>query len=107
MRKDDLVRQLVKVISDNDGIDMLQDITGYIESTNAMDSLEIVRIVLNTLNKKNLLVPLLLKSWTEGVIDWIFIDTIAGNYASMCVPVLLTKMKKGDLEKMLKFYGGE
>lgn len=107
MRKVDLIKQLVKVIGDNDSIDMLQDTTGYIESTNTMDSMEIVRIILDVLNKKGLLVPLLIKAWTEDLIGWPFIDTIAGNYAKIYIPALLNKMNKAELQQMLKFYEGE
>ena len=47
----------------------------------------------------------MVKAWTEDLIDWQFIDTIAGNYAKIYIPVLLNKMNKAELSKMLKFYG--
>lgn len=86
-------------------LDFWQDITGAVEAL-GIDNIDVVRMTLEGLNERNLLVPLMLKAYEEKLYDWQFVDTIAGNYGVMLLPSILKKLNKDKLETLINFYGG-
>ena len=47
----------------------------------------------------------MLKAYEEGLYDWQFIDSIAGNYGVTILPKILSKLNKEKLQTLLNFYG--
>jgi len=104
--KDDLVKKIISEAGSQieNKPELWNDITGAMEAQ-GVDGAEIVRMTLEQLNQRQLLIPLLLAAWEHNEIDWHLIDTIAGNYANMILPDMLSKLKKKDLENILNYYG--
>jgi hypothetical protein len=99
--KSDLIRQITRWVNNGDW----QDLSMFIEAQGMMTDKDVVRITLEELNKRNLLVPLILKTFEENIVDWRYIDTISGNYAGEIAPQVLSKLRKVDLQKIIEFYG--
>ena len=69
--------------------------------------IEIIRKTLESLNKRKLLVPLLIAAFQNDVMDWQAIDSISGAYEDETVPMLLNSLKKADIQKVFNFFVGE
>ena len=106
MLKSDMIDYIMNVVrNDFDSkLDFWQDLTGAIEAL-GVDDIDVVRMTLEGLNERNLLVPLMLKAYEEGLYDWQFIDSIAGNYGVTILPKILSKLNKEKLQTLLNFYG--
>lgn len=106
MLKSEMIDYIMTAIRNefDNSFDFWQDITGAVEAMGISD-IDVVRMTLEGLNDRQLLVPLLLKAYEEGLYDWQFIDSIAGNYGVVLLPKILNKLNKQKLQKLLDFYG--
>jgi len=109
--KEEMIRAIVsnaKNASDYEVIgDMYQEISGFLDSQGIMSEIEIIRKTLESLNKRKLLIPLLIAGFQNDVIDWQAIDSISGAYEDDTVPMLLNSLKKADVSKVFNFFVGE
>ena len=109
--KEEMIRAIVsnaKNASDYEVIgDMYQEISGFLDSQGIMSEIEIIRKTLESLNKRKLLIPLLIAGFQNDVIDWQAIDSISGAYEDDTVPMLLNSLKKTDVSKVFNFFVGE
>ena len=108
MLKADLIEKICSVAAKDFGSksEAWQDITGMIEAQ-GFDDTEMIKITLDELNERNLLVPLLLAAFQEGMFDWNLIDSISGNYCLMILPSMLNRLSKKQLQNIMDFYGGK
>ena len=105
--KDDLVRIVMDWLSSGDiedKVDNWQDLSGYITGFSMITDKDVVRIVLEELNSRGLLVPLILSTFIEGIIDWKYVDTISGGYSEEIAPSVLSKLRKADLRRIIEYY---
>jgi hypothetical protein len=107
--KAEMIRQIVKASKDaQDGVgDMFQEISGFLDSQGMMSESEIIRMTLESLNKKKLLVPLMVAAFQKDIIDWSTIDSLTGAYEDDIGPMLLNSLKKTDVEKAHQFFVGD
>lgn len=86
--------------------DFWQDVTGWLEAE-GVDETDIIRITLEELQSKKLLVPLLIEAFKENIIDWTDIDSIAGNYSTPIIKKLLEQQNMNTLDKAYKWFSSE
>ena len=106
--KSDLVRVLERFINkEQDAGYPWTDISYFMVGQNMMTDKDIVRITLEELSKRKLLIPLILKTFEEEIIGWKYIDTISEAYQGEIAPQVLSQLRKSDLEKIIEYYQEE